>query len=263
MKRIKLIIRYLKYLHSSKTKYKIHSPFVYDILTNVFEDKQHYAAYDIVNETEKSLLQNNSPVEVVDFGALADKKKYVTYIRKVKKVTRKTRQPKKMAFLLFRLVNYFKPKNIVELGTSVGLSSLLMSLGSPQSKITTIEGCANLASIAETKFNKLGVNNVDIKIGNFDVVLPKVLKRINTLDFVFFDGNHRKDPTIKYFRECLPVINNSTVFVFDDIHWSHEMEEAWEYIRQHSKVTVTIDVFYMGLVFFKKELSKQDFIIRF
>ena len=98
--------------------------------------------------------------------------------------------------------------------------------------------------------------------GSFDEELPKILAS-NTPDFVFFDGNHRKDPTLRYFNWCLDKATDDSIFIFDDIHWSDDMESAWDDIKSHKRVTVTIDLFEMGIVFFKKKQAKQHFIVRF
>ena len=262
MKILKLIKRYIKYLALAKTKYNIHSPFVYDLITEVMEDKTDYPVYSVVNNLKSSLLKNFNPLETIDFGAGATAFPYSTKIRKVNKIAKQTKQPDKIAHLLFRIVKHFKPDTILELGTSLGISSIYFSYASPQGKITTIEGCANVAAEAQNNFNKLSLKNINLLIGNFDTILPKYLKKINNLDFVFFDGNHRKEPTVKYFKDCLPKANENSIFVFDDIHWSEGMEEAWEIIKNTPEVTVTIDLFYMGIVFFKKDISKQDFILK-
>ena len=262
MKILKLLKRYIKYLARAKTKYNIHSPFVYDLITEVMEDKTDYPVYSDVRELKISLFRNSNPVETIDFGAGAKAFPYSTRIRKINKIARQTEQPDKIAHLLFRIVKHFKPNTILELGTSLGISSIFLSDASPQGKITTIEGCASVASEAQNNFNKLGLRNIKVLIGNFDTILPRYLKKNDNLDFVFFDGNHRKEPTLKYFNDCLPKANENSIFVFDDIHWSEGMEEAWEAIKKNTIVTVTIDLFYMGIVFFKKDIAKQDFILK-
>ena len=262
LKILKLIKRYIKYLAKAKTKYNIHSPFVYDLITEVMENKTDYPVYFDVWELKKSLFKNSNPVETIDFGAGAKAFPYSTRIRKIKDIAKQTEQPDKIAHLLFRIVKHFKPNTILELGTSLGISSIYFSNASPQGKITTIEGCANVASEAQNNFNKLGLKNIKVLIGNFDIVLPKYLKKNDNLDFVFFDGNHRKEPTLKYFNACLPKANENSIFVFDDIHWSEGMEKAWETIKKNPEVSVTIDLFYIGIVFFKKDISKQDIILK-
>ncbi len=138
-----------------------------------------------------------------------------------------------------------------------------MALGNPGSKIITIEGCPNISSVANNNFDRLSINNIKLYTGNFEEVLPGILETIPELNLVFIDGNHKKEPTIRYFEQCLEKSVNETCIIFDDIHWSEEMEEAWEFIKQNKKVTLSVDLFYMGLVFFRKELTKQNFVIRF
>lgn len=264
MKIIGLIYRYLRYLRKAKTKYHVHSPFVYDFIVKVLQDKSHYDAYDTVSALRKELSRNYSPIEMIDFGSGAGKSKYKTRFRKVNDIARRTAQPPKFSRLLYRLVNYYQPRQIMELGTSLGLSTTSLALGNRNAYITTMEGCAGAASLARENFDNIGLENIRIIIGNFDQALPDFLKKDQQpLGMVFFDGNHRKEPTINYFNQCLERVNNESFFVFDDIHWSAEMEEAWEYIKTKEEVSITIDLFNLGIVFFRKDIAKQNFILRF
>lgn len=207
------------------------------------------------------LLGNKRTIEVKDFGAGSSVLK--TNTRKVKDIVRHSAKPAKYAQLLFRLVNYFQPKTILELGTSLGISTLYLAMANSKTKVISIEGSETIATLARENFKLLNVENIELIIGNFDKVLPAQLQKINCADFVFFDGNHRKTPTLSYYEQCLHYAHNNSVFVFDDIHWSQEMEEAWQTIKQHPRVTITIDLFFMGLVFFKTEQAKEHFVLRF
>ena len=109
----------------------------------------------------------------------------------------------------------------------------------------------------------MDAKNINITLGDFQTTLQEKLKEINTINLAFIDGNHQKEPTITYFKECLKYSNNNTIFIFDDIHWSKGMENAWGYIKSHQKTTLTIDLFYIGIVFIKSELSKENYTIRF
>ena len=152
---------------------------------------------------------------------------------------------------------------MVELGTSLGMSTAYLAKGNPQGRIATIEGCHETAALAGKNFALLGITNVDQVTGPFEKVLPKLLDKLGKVDLFFIDGNHRKEPSLQYFYQCLQHIHNDSVFILDDIHWSGEMEEAWKMISNHPSVTVTIDLFRMGLVFFKEGLSKEDYILHF
>ena len=181
-------------------------------------------------------------------------------------IAERSAKNKKYCKLLFRLAYYFKPTTVLELGTSLGISTAYLASANPNSKVITIEGCPNTAQEAKKNFESLGLANIESLIGNFEDVLTTNIERLTSngkLDFAFFDGNHKREHTLKYFTQCLESTHNNSVFIFDDIHWSDEMEEAWEEIKSHPKVSVTIDLFFLGLVFFRKEQAKENFIIRY
>jgi len=149
------------------------------------------------------------------------------------------------------------------LGTSLGISSAYLASGNPNGKLLTIEGASSISAVANKNFQSLGLTNIELLTGNFDIILPDILKA-SVPDFVFIDGNHRKEPTLDYFHQLLKKAGESSIFIFDDIHWSREMEAAWHEIKNHSSVMLTVDLFFIGLVFFRPEFKvKQDFIIRF
>lgn len=257
----KIHLRYLIHLSKSYTKYDVHSPFLFDLITQVFDDKNKYPDYLKVEQLKKELLQDHRMIEVTDLGAGSRVDNNTS--RSISRIAKNASKPKRIGRLLFRLSQYFQPDNMLELGTSLGLSSLYLAYGSPSSNLTTIEGCPNITQIAKDNFEKAGMDEIEILTGNFDDKLPEVLKKINSLDFVFIDGNHQKEPTINYFEECLVKSNSNTLMIFDDIHWSDGMESAWENIINHPDVSLSIDIFHMGIVFLREELTKQHFVIRF
>lgn len=256
-----MIYNYLIYRIKSVNEHGIHSPFVYDLLINTIYNKKNFYAYLQIEKLRNALFLSNQKVECIDLGA--GSKVNNSSKKSVKAILHSAAKPSKYSQLLFRLVNHFQPSTILELGTSLGISSAYMAIANSKSKLITIEGCQEIANVSKSNFQKLELKNIEQVVGNFDEVLPAVLKNINQLDFVFFDGNHRKGPTLNYFKQCLEKSNEKSVFVFDDIYWSPEMKEAWEEIKKAEKVTVTLDLFYMGIVFFRKEQVKQNFIIRY
>ena len=165
---------------------------------------------------------------------------------------------------MFRLVKHYQPKNIVELGTSLGITIAYFSKANPLANIFTIEGSETIAEIAKQNFQKLGCLNIQSLVGNFDDLLPTVINQRPMVDFAYIDGNHRLKPTLNYFEHFLTKANNNSILIFDDIHWSKEMEEAWEKIKAHPSVRCTVDIFFLGFVFFRQEFKeKQNFTIRF
>ena len=136
-----------------------------------------------------------------------------------------------------------------------------MSIGNPNAIINTLEGCPNTAKVASELFNEFSFKNIKVTIGEFENSLSSITPN-KKLDLVFFDGNHQEKPTLEYFEYCLEFIHNDSVFIFDDIYWSKEMQSAWKKIKEHPKVKVTIDTFKWGIVFFREEQEKEHFTIR-
>ncbi|QNA46012.1 O-methyltransferase [Lacibacter sediminis] len=258
-------LKYLNYYFTAANGkgHGIHSPFVFDLVIKVLNDKMKYAAYKEVELQRSFLLGNETIITVEDFGAGSTKG--LTKQRVVQQIAATSLKPKKYAQLLYRLVNYFQPLQILELGTSLGITTAYLAKANPTATVTTMEGSDAVAQIARQQFDELKLKNINIVTGNFDETLQQVIDQTaQPFNFVFIDGNHRKEPTLRYFEQLLAKTDHATVFVFDDIHWSKEMEEAWEMIKQHLSVTLTIDLFFIGLVFLRKEQKeKEHFIIRF
>ncbi|MDR6813141.1 putative O-methyltransferase YrrM [Arcicella sp. BE140] len=207
------------------------------------------------------MLKNERVIEITDFGA--GSKIHKSTSRQIKQIAKSAEKPSKFGKLIFRLIQHFEPKVIFDLGTSLGVTTVYESKAKQDAKIVTFEGCPTTAKIAQENFDALEANNIEIVVGNLDETLTKQIAKIERLDFAFFDANHRYEPTVKYFEICLEKAHESSLFIFDDIHWSEEMQEAWQYIKAHPSVMITIDLFFIGLVFFRKNQPKQDFILRF
>lgn len=253
------ILAYIKFLLKSKNHHGVHSPFVFNLLTKCLYDKNTPAGFLQWKKYRKELLQNKSYIKVTDYGA--GSQVFNSDKRQVSRIAKHVGISQKRARLLVKLTQYFQFNTTLELGTSLGLSTAAISLGSSEATINSLEGCKETAGIAQQMFKRYDFNNIQIQVGNFEETLVKTLKN-TSYDLIFFDGNHSKKATIKYFETCLSSTHNDSLFLFDDIHWSKEMEAAWEHIKQHEKVTVTIDTFQWGFVFFRKEQQKEHFIIR-
>lgn len=251
------------YFNSSNGKgHGVHSPFVFDFIIQVLNDKKHYEAYDKIEALRKKLQQDETVLTIEDFGAGSRVNSHKE--RQVSAIAKTALKPKKFGQLLFRIVKYYQRKNILELGTSLGVTTSYLAAANENAQVITMEGASEVAAVARKNFDSLSLKNIHIIRGNFDNTLPTLLKENSKLDLAFIDGNHRKEPTLQYFRQLLKVVNDQSVLIFDDIHWSEEMEEAWEKIKDHPAVTLTIDLFFIGLVFFRKEnKAKQNFSIRF
>jgi len=252
---------YINYWFKAKTPHGLHSPFVYHLASEVILSRKLNNDFSNIENIRHELLRSNQEIDTTDFGTGGSKGVHVS--RKIKHITENFVSSPKYCQLLFRLVNYFKPENMLELGTSLGISTIYQASASTNSRFISLEGCPNTARVAEINLDKLGLKNVGIVVGNIDDTLDEALSGFPQLDYVFIDGNHRKEPTLNYFAKCLQMAQNDSLFVLDDIHWSGDMEEAWEEIKQNPQVRVTIDLFSLGLVFFRKEQEKEHFVVRF
>lgn len=252
------ILEYIKFLVRSSNQHGVHSPFVYDLVTKCFYDTKHFEAYDQLSAYRKNLLKNNSTIKITDFGS--GSRVFKSDTRKISKMAKTAGTPLKRAKLLFRLVKYLQPKHSLELGTHLGIATQALALAARENKVVSVEGCTQTSEVARTQLKAFNINNVELQIGRFEALLPKLNQE--EYDLVFFDGNHTKAATLQYFDELVDTANNDSVFIFDDIHWSKGMTDAWEQIKTHPKVTVTIDTFFCGLVFFRSEQRKEHFTIR-
>lgn len=251
------------YITASNGKgHGMHSPFIFHFITKILNDKNVYPEYAAVENLRKQSLQEQTVLSVEDFGAGSSISK--TNQRSIASIAKNAAKPKKFGQLLFRMVKAYQPQTILELGTSLGITTSYLSLAKSDANLITMEGAKEIADIAKRNFENLKLQNISITEGNFDHTLPAVVHGLSFVDLAFIDGNHRQAPTENYFHLLLPTINNNSILIFDDIHWSLEMEAAWATIKNHSMVTCTVDLFFIGIVFFRPEFhEKQHFSIRF
>ena len=259
-----LALKYIKYfISASHSKgHGVHSPFLFDFIESVLNDNRHFYIYHNIEKLRAALQHDDKLLHIEDFGAGSVALK--TKQRKVKAIAQTSLKPKKYAQLFFRMINYYQPKHVLEIGTSLGITTSYLASANLHNNIVTLEGAKEVAAVAKNMFKKLQLSNIELMEGNFDNTLPFVLEKMPTVDFAFIDGNHRYQPTINYFLQILAKTNNYSILIFDDIHWSKEMEDAWQWIKEHDSVTMSIDLFFVGIVLFRKEfLHKQHVSIRF
>ncbi|REJ81357.1 MAG: SAM-dependent methyltransferase [Bacteroidetes bacterium] len=253
--------RLLQYRLLSGSPNSVHSPFVFELYNTVIRDKTPFYFHLDVESLRSKMLLDNTVIDVRDFGTGG--KKNSRRKLSVRYIASHFVQGKKYGALLSRLVNHFKPRGILELGTSLGITTLYMALPDKNAKLITLEGCPETANLAAKNFSRLGASNIELRVGEFGSTLEEACRDLKQLDFVLFDGNHRYESTMKYFHTCLNYVDEESVFVFDDIYWSPQMEKAWKEIKANEKISVSIDLYHMGLVFFRKGIPKQDFVLKF
>ncbi|MES1217721.1 MAG: class I SAM-dependent methyltransferase [Bacteroidota bacterium] len=261
---VQIVLKYLYYsLTASNGKgHGIHSPFVFDFIKNVLNDKKEYPEYEMIEDLRQELLKDQTLLTIEDLGAGSSVNK--SKQRRISSIAKSVVKQKKYSQLLFRIVKRYKPGSILELGTSLGITTSYIAAGNPDAKIITMEGAGEVANIAKQNFTTLKLQNIQLAEGNFENTLPSVVSGLLSVDFAFIDGNHRREPTLNYFQQLLPKTYSDSIFIFDDIHWSKEMEQAWETIKANEAVRCSIDLFFIGIIFFRNEFKgKQNFKIRF
>jgi predicted O-methyltransferase YrrM len=256
-----------KYLHyyftaSNGNGHGVHSPFVFDFIENVLKDKKKYDCYAAIEAQRKKLLMDSQIIEVEDFGAGSSIIK--SNKRAVKNIAASSLKPKKYAQLLYRIAQYYNSETIIELGTSLGITASYLASGNNSFKVYTCEGSTAIVAIAQQNFDILKLKNIELVQGDFNQTLQPLLSKINKIDLAFVDGNHRKEPSLAYFSQLLNHSTNASILIFDDIHWSAEMEAAWKEIQSHPRVTLTIDLFFIGIVFIHNDFKvKQHFSVAY
>lgn len=252
---------FFRYLYKATNHHGIHSPFVYDFYNSVVSSAVKPVASQQIELLRKTLKKDQRLINITDFGA--GSKKDGNTQRKVSEIIRSAEKAPRWGILLHHIIRKFNYKNILDLGTSFGMTTAYQATADANARIVSFEGCPETADVARENFEKLGIQNIELITGNIDETLAAQVSLMPVLDMVFFDANHRYEPTLRYFETCLPKKHEHSCFVFDDIYWSKEMKAAWEEIKRHREVTVTIDLFFVGLVFFRKGQAKEHFILRY
>lgn len=252
---------WLNHLVTARSRHGVHSPFIYDLSTSVLRNDRAQPEFTRIERLRDDLLASQQVIRVNDLGA--GSRVLDMPIRPVSDIARTSLKPARQAQLLYRLCRYFDPGTVLELGTSFGLSTLYMAMGAENGRVITVEGCPQTYRIAQHHFDAMRQANVEAVLGSFRSRLPELLRKIDRLDLLFMDGHHAQEPTLEYFEQCLTKAHNDSVFILDDIHWSRGMEAAWAAVKAHPRVRVTVDLYDMGLVFFRKEQAPQHFCLRY
>ncbi|GJM32260.1 MAG: O-methyltransferase [Saprospiraceae bacterium] len=251
-------IRWIKYYFGAKTCYDVHSPYLSRFTEEVVEDQRWFYTFSIVEPLRQQMLHNRTRIKRLDHGA--GSKVDSSAERTIRSIAQSSALSPAEGRLLFRIVNFLKPTTLLELGTSLGISTLYQAGAVPHARILTVEGCPATARVADANFRQMGAANITLQLSTFADSLPLALQKLGKLDFLYLDGDHRKTPSLEYIRQCLLFAHEQSVFVIADIHWSKEMEEAWAEMKTLPEVTLSIDLFSFGLLFFRKETLHQQHI---
>ncbi len=248
---------YLVFLLRSGNEHGLHCPFIFDIYCTAIRPQKTFYCFQGIEELRHSLQQQTRVINVTDLGTGGGSNE-----RSIESIANRTLKPPHIAQMLFRVVQYLQPLHILDLGTSLGITTAYLASGNPKAKVYSFEGCQNIAQEARRNFKKLSIRNVEIIEGNIDYTLQERLERLPSLDFAFIDANHTFEATLRYFEICLSKAHRQTVIVFDDIYWSEGMARAWETIKADKRVILSVDLFYLGITFLRPLQPKQHFILR-
>ncbi len=257
-----LLYAYLQHQLFAGNEHTIHPPFVFELYCDLIKETKYYIDFQTLNQTRGDILKDRTIIQINDFGAgsIIDSAKK----RKVKDIASSVCKPIFVSQFLYKLVNKYQPKVVIELGTSLGITTSYLAMPYQKNTVYTLEGCEETLHYAKnnnTIFSSLP--NIKPILGNFDLTLPDLMNEISQVDLVYVDGNHRLEPTVRYFELLLKKSSANTILIFDDIHWSKEMIQAWQYITQHTAISTHIDLFYFGIAFLNPTRPKQGFKLRF
>lgn len=226
----------------------------------MLEDRRRFYVFSDLAGLREHIKYNYNLVPQSQFGAGSQiiTKKEIS----IAELGRKVAVDEKNGQLLFRLVNFLKPKHLLELGTSLGLSTLYQAAAALSGQMISIEGSPAIAQVAQQHIGGLGYQNIKVLNGSFESQLPQVLSDFPRLDYVYLDGDHSYAPTLSYFEQCLPHLHDQSAFVVADIYWSDEMLKAWKELQAHPSVSLSVDFYDFGILFFRKEnLEKEHFSV--
>ncbi len=253
--------RALSYIHhilraKNTLGYGIHSPFLYDLVHFTIYDTNAYYCFEKIEKERLRLLNDQRTIFVDDFGTKTSGN------RQICNIARTALKPAKEAQTIFRIANALKPKCVIELGTSLGITTAYLSHAAPQGKVISFEGSPAIANEAKNVFKRLYINNITQVIGNINEQLPVTLQTLNQpIDIAFIDANHQKNATLQYFDLIAKHCTENSIILIDDIHASKEMTAAWEQIQHDTRVRTCLDAFHFGIIFFWSQLPRQTYYI--
>ncbi len=249
---------YIKYLGRAKSVHRLHSPFLFEFHQEVLTPQYRNPEIEALR---KSLKNSTDVIDVLDLGAGSTVSSCST--RQISAIAKSALKHPVYASLIYQMIRKYQYQNIVELGTSLGITSLYMQ-DAATVPVKTIEGSPKIYEVAVRNFSGFENLNPQALLGNFDDILPDILLDIQGNFLLYIDGNHTYDATMRYFSEALPHISPYSAIIFDDIYWSPEMTKAWDEIKKHPSVDLSIDLYQLGIVFFNPDIKeKQDFTLLF
>ncbi len=256
-----LLKGYIRHWLWAVNKHSLHAPFVYHFYTQIIAEDKSKLIFAQIEHFRQAYLENQTFIEVDSPGAASRLTKGKR--RKISDIAHNSLSSAKFSRLLYRLAESCKPRVIIELGTSLGINSLYLSASHPDAQVYTFEGCPETARLAQKLFDSWPIKNITLIDGNIDKVLPEFLIHIEKVDLAYLDANHRYVPTLHYFDLLFPKSHAESIFVLDDIYWSSGMYKAWKQVKGRSEISLSLDLFDAGILFFRPFRTKQHHALMF
>ena len=204
--------------------------------------------FEACEKYRNKLLQDDTIVSFEIFGS--------NKTMLVKDICKKAASKPIWAQFLYLITKRLISPYFLEIGTNLGVSGtyILEALKSKKnSQLYTMEGLPQLCEIAQNQFSKISSNSkYKIYEGLYKNTFPKLLMDNKNFNIVFIDGNHKKEPTIKYFTDLQSQLSSPAIIIFDDINWSLDMQKVWKIVKSHKNVSYSIDMFKFGILIFDK-----------
>ncbi|MGB3590350.1 MAG: class I SAM-dependent methyltransferase [Nonlabens sp.] len=253
---IKQVIAYARFRYRCFYLHGIHSPFIFEF-ARVIKDNTNKNGYLELLRFRESVKNNNTLLTIEDHGA--GSRVFKTNTRKVSELLRYNSTSLERTKLLYRIVQHYQPRNILELGTSLGIGSHAMAMASSSTRIITVEGAAMVAAFTANHLEKNQITNVSVVHATFKDYMPTLTGR--QFDLIYIDGHHDGNALVNYFEDLLELCHNETIIIADDINWSSSMQGAWNKIQDHPMVTASINTFDWGILFLRKEQRQERFYV--
>lgn len=256
-----MIKAYLRYWLNAVNQHSLHPPFVYDFYTRIIQGKQENELFDTIESCRQQYLHDENYIKVTSPGAPSrvsnDGK------RKISSLARHGISKPKNSRLLYRIIQDLQPEIIIELGSSLGINTLYLSAAYPQAQVYTFEGCKETAQLAAQLYDNWPIKNIALIEGNIDDTLPELCTKLDRIDFAYLDANHRFEPTMMYFNLLMERTSTDAVLILDDIYWSEGMYRAWKTISSKPEISLSLDLFELGIVFSRELPIKQHYALMY
>jgi predicted O-methyltransferase YrrM len=226
-----ILYRKLRY----RKGYGVHSPFVYDLITKVIEEKMPYYAFEKIRAGVQN-FEPKPPKERICFH--------------------------KYGALLFRLVNFFKCEFVLQVGSPEGIISLYPASAHSGCECLVLEN--DQTSFRKTKVlaEKAGLSNLQVECTDYLKRIEDLFRQNKRFDLIFINiPGYDNCPDI--LNLCISESKKECIFVVSGIRDNSKMKKLWKNIIQNHQVSVSIDLYSWGIFFLKNNIYKQHYKVYF